>query len=65
MAEHRWTKDDIRPAAQLGVILVAAGVIHGLFSGRGFIFGVIAGVLFFGFVIALGSLVVQLTKKAD
>jgi hypothetical protein len=63
MAELRWTKDDIRPMAQLGVVLVAAGVGYGLRSGHGLIFGVIAGLLFFGFVIAIGSLAVLFRQE--
>jgi hypothetical protein len=58
MAELRWTKDLIRPTAQLGVYLVTAGAFFGLHSGHGLIFGVIAGVLLLGFVIAISSLVV-------
>jgi hypothetical protein len=52
----KWSKDDVRPMAQLAAIFVVTGVLFGLLRGDGVLIGAVAGALLFGLMIGVGSL---------
>ena len=56
MARARWTREDVRPLAQLGGMFVAFGAVYGLLRGDGLVLGAIAGVLLFALVMGVGAL---------
>lgn len=62
MARPKWTKDDVRGMLHLGGVFVAVGIVYGLLDGDGVIFGAIAGILLFGFMIGIGSLAVWIGR---